>query len=69
MGLGVQRQQLFDAITLANLKYIERRLSKERFTIALLQFMSAPKGSIFALGHWNWTRSLDPGLSDFRFRR
>ena len=25
-------------------QYIERRLSEERFTIVLLQFMSAPKG-------------------------
>ena len=28
-------------------QYIERRLSEERFTIALLQFMSAPKGFDF----------------------
>ena len=31
-------------------QYIERRLSEERFTIALLQFMSAPKGFDFRSG-------------------
>src|SRR6516164_3626081 len=46
-------------------QYIERRLSEERFTIALLQFMSAPKGFDFRSGHWNRTGSLDPGLSVF----
>ena len=31
-------------------QYIERRLSEECFTIALLQFMSAPKGFDFRSG-------------------
>ena len=31
-------------------QYIERRLSEERFTIALLQFMSAPKRFDFRSG-------------------
>jgi hypothetical protein len=31
-------------------QFVQRRLSEERFTIALLQFMSAPKGFDFRSG-------------------
>ena len=37
-------------------QFVQKRLSEERFTIALLQYL--PRGSIFARAHWSRTGPL-----------